>query len=138
MKIKVPDGTLVEIKEKDELIFPQGLVGFANLKQFALCEFLPRFKWMVSLDEEDKIFLVADPYKYCDDYEFSLSVEDKALLDVESIFSTQIFAIVTVPEDFTDVSLNLTAPIVINPERKVGKQVVLNSKRYSHRFHLLR
>ena len=138
MKIKLPEGRMFEYSPKDEINFPLGIVGFGNLHKFVLSEFVPKFKWMVSTEEEDKIFLVADPYKFCDDYEFNLSIEDKSLLDVESIFSTQIFAIVTVPDDYFETSLNLSAPIVINPDTKVGKQVVLNSKKYNYRFSLLK
>jgi flagellar assembly factor FliW len=47
-----------------------------------------------------------------------------------------VLGICTVPDEFSDISINLLGPLVINTASRLGKQVVLNRSPYSTQHRL--
>jgi len=74
---------------------------------------------------------------YVPDYKLKLMEEDKKKvgLEVEAPFLTR--CIVTIPENYTEMTANLVAPVVINAEKGIGKQFVLTGMEYDTRHYLL-
>lgn len=127
----------VEIKESEILTFNQGLPGFPEYKQFILLSLdadLP-LALLQSTEEATIGFVVAFPFAFKQDYAFDLSEEDKEDLHIEKEEEVLTYSIVTLQETFVDSTINLLAPIVINANKKLGKQIVLqDSKAYPLRF----
>ena len=127
----------VEIKESEILSFNQGLPGFPEYKQFILLSLdadLP-LALLQSTEEATVGFVVAFPFAFKQDYAFDLSEEDKEDLHIEKEEEVLTYSIVTLKETFVDSTINLLAPIVINANKKIGKQIVLqDSKAYPLRF----
>ncbi len=127
--------------EKENIItFEQGLLGFEELKQFAIIdveECLP-FEWLVSVEDPIVAFPILNPTLFFSDYKPSLSKDDLVLLDIRKEKDVEMFCIVTLGKKPEDVTLNLKGPILINMKNKMGKQVVITEDYYSLNQQLIR
>ncbi|RTQ94298.1 flagellar assembly protein FliW [Lysinibacillus telephonicus] len=137
MKIKTKFLCEVEINEQEIITFEYGLPGFPDLKKFALLSLdadLP-LALLQSTEEAEIGFVVAYPFLFKNDYEFEISDEDKEDLQIEKEEEVLAYSIVTLKETFHESTLNLLAPVVINTNKKLGKQIVLqDSAAYSLRY----
>ena len=123
----------LSIEKENIITFEQGLLGFEELKQFAIIaveECLP-FEWLVSLEDPMVAFPILNPTFFFSDYKPSLSKDDLVLLDIKKEKDVEMFCIVTLGKKPEDVTLNLKGPILINMKNKMGKQVVLAEDYYS-------
>lgn len=77
---------------------------------------------------------MVSPFEFRQDYSFELSNEDKEELEIKE--DVAVFSIVTIHSEITKSTMNLLAPVVINPVKRVGKQVVLQQSGYMTR-HLI-
>jgi len=123
----------LSIEKENIITFEQGLLGFEELKQFAIIdveECLP-FEWLVSVEDPIVAFPILNPTLFFSDYKPSLPKDDLALLDIKKEKDVETFCIVTLGKKPEDVTLNLKGPILINMKNKMGKQVVLAEDYYS-------
>lgn len=127
----------VEIQESEVITFEGGLPGLPDYEKYALLSLdadLP-LALLQSTEESQVGFIVAFPFAFKQDYAFDLTEEDKDSLQIEQEEEVLTYAIVTLKETFTDSTLNLLAPVVINAKKKLGKQIVLsNSDKYPLRY----
>jgi len=127
----------VEIEASEILSFHHGLLGFQEYKEFILLPLdadLP-LALLQSTEEVSIGFIVALPFAFKQDYAFDLSDEDKYDLQIEKEEDVLTYSILTLNETFADSTINLLAPVVININKKIGKQIVLqDNKEYSLRF----
>ncbi|SMF67210.1 flagellar assembly factor FliW [Paenibacillus uliginis N3/975] len=115
--------------------FPKGIPGFEEEHQFALIdEEDSPFVYMQSLKQKHLTFVMADPFLFYPDYEFDLPDTDAEELCIDDAISVK--CIITVREKIEESSINLLAPLVFNPQQRLGKQVVLQGVPYrtSHRL----
>lgn len=129
----------VEVLEENVLTFPRGLLGFEGRSEYVVLnlpnEGMERFKLLQSIDDPSLGFVVTeaasaanvidpadlqDAYKQCD-----LRPSDALTL-----------LIVTVRKDDgkVELSANLRAPIMVDVERRIGRQHVMSNGRYPIRF----
>ena len=127
----------VEIKESEILTFKQGLPGFPEYKQYILLSLnadLP-LALLQSTEEATIGFVVAFPFAFKQDYAFDLSNEDKEDLQIEKEEEVLTYSIVTLHDTLLDSTINLLAPVIINVNKKLGKQIVLqDSQAYPLRY----
>ena len=141
MKVETTRFGTIDISEQEIIRFPEGLYGFEKEKEFTLLPFNPNvespMEWMQSLKSDHLAFVVTDPYLYLADYKLKLSEEDKKRVELEEddLFLTR--AIVTIPENYSEMTVNLIAPVVINKDKGVAKQFVLTNMDYDTRHYLL-
>lgn len=118
----------VEINEQDVLTFAAGLPGFPEPIKYVLLPLdadLP-LALLQSTEKSEIGFVVAFPFAFKKDYVFDLGEEDKKELQIEKEEDVVVYSIVTLKESFNDSTLNLLAPVIINTEKKLGKQIVLH------------
>jgi len=130
----------LRIEKENIITFEQGLLGFEELKQFAIIaveECLP-FEWLVSVEDPIVAFPILNPTLFFLDYKPSLTKDDLVLLDIKKEKDIEMFCIVTLGKKPEDVTLNLKGPILINMKNKMGKQVVLTEDYYSLNQQLIR
>lgn len=130
----------LRIEKENIITFEQGLLGFEELKQFAIIdveECLP-FEWLVSVEDPMVAFPILNPTLFFSDYKPSLSKDDLVLLDIRKEKDVEMFCIVTLGKKPEDVTLNLKGPILINMKNKMGKQVVITEDYYSLNQQLIR
>jgi len=123
----------LSIEKENIITFEQGLLGFEELKQFAIIdveECLP-FEWLVSVEDPIVAFPILNPTLFFSDYKPSLSKDDLVSLNIKKEKDVEMFCIVTLDKKPENVTLNLKGPILINMKNKMGKQVVLAEDYYS-------
>lgn len=127
----------IKIEQDDILTFEQGLLGLEDEKKFVLLPIdadLP-LAILQSVEQKDIGFVVAYPFAFKKDYSFDISEEDLEKLQIEKAEDVLTYTIVTMKETFQDSTMNLLAPLIINVDKKFGKQIVLqDNKSYPLRF----
>jgi len=128
-------GTLT-IEEDKILTFPDGIPGFETTTRFVLIqnpdETIP-FHWLQAVDDPALAFVVANPFLIRADYDIDLPQPVVDRLEIQSPDETEVYCILRVPEQVEEMTINLTAPLVINRRTRIGKQVVLDDERYTPR-----
>ncbi len=117
----------VQITKEDLIQFPEGLLGFNDLNNFVLLDD-PNdeiFAWLQSCEEPGIAFPVLEPELFTDAYNVKFNKHDLASLGASAESSIRSFSIITIPEDPTQMTANLKAPVVINIQKRLGRQCVL-------------
>lgn len=130
----------LNIEEKDIFSFSHGIPGFENVRRFILIdsdEPDSPFKWLQGVDESKPAFVIVDPFVIKKDYEVNLDDEVLKELQIKDASAVMIFCIVVVPEDIKKMTVNLQAPLIINSVNKTGRQLILDTDRYSVRHYIL-
>ncbi|MEI2283221.1 flagellar assembly protein FliW [Paenibacillus polysaccharolyticus] len=125
----------VEVNEGNIFRFPKGLPGFEDETEFAIIssEDTP-FSYLQSVKEPGLSFLIVSPFIFAPDYSFELNDLDKEELDIDD--QVTVYSIVTIHSEINKSTMNLLAPVVLNPANRVGKQIVLHQSSYETR-HLI-
>ena len=121
----------------DEIIaFPAGVPGFEECRRFVVLSSreLDPFQCLQSVEGPSASFLAVDPRRALPDYRCVISDVDRARLGEPDETSLVWFAVVTVLDDQTLV--NLRAPVVVNPTRMLGYQLMPSNSLYPLRFEL--
>lgn len=104
--------------------FPHGLPGFAQCQSFVVfAAEQGNFQWLTSVEGPAASFLTVDPRRVDPSLRYALGPADLVRLQATEDTPLLWLAIVLVEPDGT-VSVNLRAPIVINPATMVGYQVM--------------
>lgn len=117
----------VQFQSEDLLTFPEGILGFADLKKFVLLDD-PNddiFAWLQSCDEPAIAFPVLEPELFSENYKINLAKADLEVLKLTSLQGSRLFCIITIPDDPTQMTANMKAPVVINVTQRLARQCVL-------------
>lgn len=139
MKIDTKVFGEIEISDDKVITFENGIIGFPELKKFALLHDEERgtnvgIRFMQSLDEPAFAMPVMDPLLVKPDYD--PEVNDELLAAAGDVNADNILVLVTVtiPKDLTQMSVNLQGPFVINVEEHKACQVIVESGDYPVKF----
>lgn len=127
MVIKTSRFGLVELKSEDILTFNEGLLGFQDLRQFILLDD-PNddiFAWLQSCELPSIAFPVLEPEIFGHKYTVSLNRTDSESLKLQAGQTPAYLNIITIPDDATEMTANIKAPIVINVDQRIARQCVL-------------
>ncbi|WP_364151662.1 flagellar assembly protein FliW [Paenibacillus sp. LPE1-1-1.1] len=122
------------------IFFEQGIPGFEHIHQFMISDLeaeLP-IKLMQAVDDQEVSLLIVSPFFFYPEYEWELSESAKQELQIQSEQDVEIWSILTIPAEPTEATINLMAPLVMNPNQKTGKQLILHDSNYSSRAPLNR
>jgi flagellar assembly factor FliW len=110
---------------RDAVRFPVGLPGFEGCRSFVLMqnEVLGPLQLLKAVEGPSASFLVIDPRRVLPEYRCDLSQGDRLRLGVSDSDALLWLVLVTIELDGT-ITANLRAPVVINPDRMIGQQVV--------------
>lgn len=138
MEINTSRFGVIEIQEDQIIRIPSGMIGFPDDKRFVLLEHKKGspFLWLQSLDHPSLAFVLIDPFLFKSDYEIKINPEDKAELEFnQTPKGIQTLVVVNISNvNSMKVYANLLAPLVINLEKKLAKQVILYESPYSHQY----
>jgi len=117
--------------------FPAGLPGFEACRQFVVLSSpeLAPFSCLHAVVGPAASFLVVDPRLALADYRCALGAADLARLDASEATVLLWLAIVSMGDD-GQACVNLRAPIVVNPERMLGYQLMPHNSLYPVRHPL--
>lgn len=130
----------IEINEEDIITFNEGILGFEEYKKYVIIDNPDQevpFKWLQCIDEPDLSFVIINPFIFRSDYEFTLSDNTLEKLKIESENDIAVFTIVVVPDDITKMTANLQGPIIINTNKKLAKQIILENSNYKTKHYIL-
>jgi len=138
LKVATKAYGLIDVDERQKLIFPQGLFGFEELRDYLLLDAERQpFYWLQSMDEEDVAFILVNPFLFRPDYEVNISNEELAGIGIRSPEKALIFSIVTIPPDGSPMTANLQGPLIINRDTRMGKQAVLSDDRWKTKHDIM-
>ena len=129
----------IDIEEEKIIEFPMGIIGFENLKKFALIydserEERSKISWLQSMEEPLMVLPVINPIDIIEEYspiiedELTKSIGDPADADI------LMFVTLSIPSDLTKMTANLKAPIIINTEGRKAIQVIVENEDYKVKF----
>ncbi|WP_339813095.1 flagellar assembly protein FliW [Paenibacillus sp. FSL R7-0189] len=126
----------LEVDEEQLYHFPKGLPGFDEETNFALIAMAESpFWYLQSISNMELSFLLVDPFVFYPAYEFELPDDEAEELEISS--DVVIRCIITLKEHVEQSTINLLAPIVLNPVGHSGKQIVLHKAPYHTKHSLL-
>lgn len=119
---------------KDDIItIPQGILGFPEIKRYCLVD--PGddvlILWLQAMEDSYISFPVLEPKVFKPDYTAHLSATELKEINLGNINQSAVFSVLTIPDDITQMSANLKAPIVLNLKEQFAKQVILQESEYS-------
>ena len=130
----------IQIEEHDVVIFPEGIPGFEGSRRFTLLgknDGAAPFFWLQSLDQPDVSLVVMDPFAIYDQYSVEVADEELNVLAINDPERIMTLCVVVIPEDVKQIRANLKAPILINLENNIGKQVMQHNDALPIRYFLL-
>ncbi len=120
----------VDVNPDTIITFPRGIPGFEDKTRFKLFhqEGSEIVYWLQSLDDADLTFSVANPQSFNINYNFTLTDEEQALLQVESPDDLLVLILLHKEEENTGqptIKGSIKSPLLINSEKRIGYQKVL-------------
>jgi flagellar assembly factor FliW len=116
-----------EVSPADVMTFPDGLPGYEGRRQFVLLDVaeMAPLRVLHAVNADEPCFLVVDPRSVLASYRNQLGAADRLRLGISDEASLLWLVIVCVRDD-GEVTVNLRAPIVVDPARMIGRQVMPN------------
>lgn len=117
----------VAIANDDVITFPEGLLGFNELRRFILLDDPTDeiFIWLQSCEEPGIAFPLLEPELFASTYNVQLTKHDLETMGLKSSEGVRFFTIITIPADPTQMTANLKAPIAVHVPTRAARQVVL-------------
>lgn len=139
MKINTKIFGEIEIADEKIVIFENGIIGFPEMKRFALLHDEERgtdvgIRFLQSLDEPAFAMPVMNPLIVRPDYD--PQVDDQLLAELGEINADNLLVLVTVsiPGELQKMSVNLQGPIVINVEQHKACQIIVDNSDYPVKY----
>lgn len=131
MKITTTRFGELEVNKSDIITFKEGLLGFEKLTKFFIVDPGDQtlILWLQSIDDSNTAFPIIEPNIYEQNYSIKLLPAELASLNLEGLKDASVYTIITIPQEVTEMSANLKAPIVINNETKIARQIVLQDSK---------
>ncbi len=128
----------VEVDDSKIIDFPNGIIGFPDLKKFTLMhdeeQGAGTIKWLQSIDEPGFAMPIMDPLVVCSDYKPEIDkdkIEGIGELTDDDIL---VLVTVTVPHDLKKMTVNLMGPFIINVKDMRGAQCIVDNDDYPVKF----
>jgi len=130
--IETPKLGKIEYTEDDIVYMVSPLLGFNHINDYLLIsspETVP-FVMLQSIDDTDISFILADIHLFFKDYLPHFSKRELKVLQVNNIEELKLFGIVVIKDRPQDATINLKAPIAVNLEKRLAKQIILDDDRW--------
>lgn len=126
----------IEIAEDKIITLLGGLCGLPHCTRFIVID--PPgppgpFRWLQCVDDSAAAFFLLDPAAFWPDYQPDIPAQACELLGLTTAEEAIVAAICVVPEDPRLMTANLAAPLIINPIRRTGIQLIVAESDFSVR-----
>jgi len=126
---------LLELEERHLLSFPWGLPGLEDCHQFVLLE--PQntrpICWLQSSEYGEIALPCIEPWTLAPKYEVVLSTADSAALQLVDSGDAAVLVILNLAKPPEERTANLVAPVVINIDQRLGRQILMEKGPYGLR-----
>lgn len=138
MKVNTTRFGELQVNTEDVITMTEGILGFESLKKFFVVDpgDSTLILWLQSIEDESVAFPIIEPKIFKPDYIAKLLPSDMNSIELESLNQAKIYTILTIPADISGMSANLKAPIVINNEKQIAKQIVLQDSKLSVKYEM--
>lgn len=134
MKIQTAHFGEIEYDQAQAFHFKGGLPGLEEDTEFALLasnDTQPVY-WLQSLIRPQVSLPVMNPLLLCPDYSFEIPDADTDALELRDVQDVCILSILVIPAKNPDaMTVNLTAPVILNMKNRQGRQILLDDGNYS-------
>lgn len=127
----------IEYDPTNTLHFPEGLIGFDDLRDFVV---MPNEKegplfWIQSVEDPQAAFILTDPSDFFSDYKVIPDNRERGKLGITDGEPCLVCSVVSVSPE-RNITLNLAAPILFAPTTNRALQVILEGTQFSSRTSL--
>jgi flagellar assembly factor FliW len=125
MRFETANFGQLQIDPESILLFPDGLVGFEQYRHWVLLSENDddAVGWLQSLNDPELVFSVITPHRFVPNYSLRIDRAQFAALPWSSTDESIILGLVSQRDG--EFSVNLKAPVIINLQRGLGRQVVV-------------
>lgn len=139
LKIKTGKFGEIEIDKSAIFNFVSPIIGFKDLKQYAIVDYKPDspFKWLQSIEDMDLAFPITLCSFFGINYQFDIPDEEAQLLEIESADDVFVCNIANIPSSNPQgATINMLAPIIVNLKNKKAMQIILKNTDFEVRHKL--
>ena len=139
MKLKTKYFGEIEYDIDDILVFPSGLYGFEDEREFLLIPFEGSEGTLLCLQSRNTsalAFILMDPFSLHPNYAPTLQKAELSALGVKDSGDLCYYVMCVIKQPVGDSTVNLKCPVAINPDTRVCVQVILDAPEYEMR-HIL-
>jgi len=128
MQIATAHFGCVEVEVDDILLFPQGVIAFEDCRHWVLLADAdnPAVAWLQSVSRVEVAFPVVSPRRFSPDYAVRVTRGQLVHLDFSHFDHAYVLAVVSSSDG--DLTINLKAPLIINLDRRLGRQVITSDE----------
>ena len=129
----------IDVKDEKVIEFPQGILGFEELKRFTLVFDSEKseatgLNFMVSLDDPAFMMPVVTAVAVKPDYSPKISAEVEKAIGPLTEENVLVLVTMTIPSDITQMTVNLNAPIIINIDTNKAVQSMVENEGYDIKY----
>ena len=125
----------IEYEEKDVVRFPAGIIGFEEEQAFLLLPFDGSGGGMLCLQSVRTpalAFVVLDPFTLKPDYAPELERAELKQFGVAEVGDLRFYVLCAVKSPVSASTVNLKCPLVIHPETREARQVIMEQYEMRH------
>lgn len=124
MQIHTTRFGLVEIDAADILLFPQGVIALDDCRHWVLLgdESNESLGWLQSVTRGEIALAVVSPRRFVPEYQVHVTRGQLATLELSQFDAAYVLSIVSRSDG--ELTLNLKAPLLVNLDRRLGRQVI--------------
>lgn len=139
MKLDTTRFGSIDVDPATIIHFPLGLLGFERYQRYILIDSdqAEPMRYLQCVDDGALALLVVEPALFFPDYDPKLSADDRDILQLGPGEEALLACVVVVPEVVSQMTINLMAPLALNGDKRLGKQLVLHDSQYTTRHRLL-
>jgi len=139
VKIKTTRFGQIDINESELIVMKGPILGFEHLRRFVLLihDRSTPLCWLQSVEDPSTAFVVINPRIIRPDYNPPIVEGDVEFLDIKKNEEIALLAIVTVRSQPFRVTANIRAPILINAENRMARQIVLDDPGYPIQYNVI-
>lgn len=117
----------IEIDDNSILFFKEGILGFEQLKRYAiiLCNQTEPIQWLQAADDKNVSLPVINPFIICPDYAIDIDGAELNTIEAQDAGDVFVLNVMVIPSQMVNSTINLSAPILINAKNKQGKQFLI-------------
>lgn len=114
----------LQIDVEDILLFPHGVIAFEDCRHWVLVADAdnPALAWLQSVTQPEIALPVVSPRRFAPQYRVHVAKGQLVPLEFSQFDQAYVLSVVSKSDD--DLTVNLKAPLIINLDRRLGRQVI--------------
>ncbi|WP_294181990.1 flagellar assembly protein FliW [uncultured Clostridium sp.] len=140
MELKTKYHGVRHYDEEDVITFKKGIPGLENLKKYIIfpAEENKLFYILQSVEDLSIGIVLVSPFNVMKDYEFKLDDDKVRELGINDSKDVLVLNTVTLSSKIENITANMKAPLVININKKIGEQIILDNENYLIKYPLFK